>query len=283
MSLNFNFEEKLVEVFEMATQPVGVDVIAGLLQVHCKKQLKDLHVLDAGCGTGKYPQQMINMGVGKFTLLDASLQMCTVAKKNLRAAIENNIVEKVIQIKLPDLPFPDGTFDAVMLNFVLNHLETTDDLDDFSIIETMLHNTRRVLRQQGVVVIVTMLPEVFKTSYWYSKLHEGISNMYSKLFPSLSQYLALFGKCGFECVAAMNFLRKSKSIGIVRYLDPEGPLKKEWRNGTLHYPLASDAEIQELEKTVLDLKEQNALEHFMVSNDHTSEFGAETLLVCVSK
>ena len=68
---------------------------------------QDLHVLDAGCGTGRYSKALTELGVGKLSLLDASPAMLKVAVNKLNAAIEKNGVEKVIEAVLPNLPFQD--------------------------------------------------------------------------------------------------------------------------------------------------------------------------------
>ena len=79
---------------------------------------QDLHVLDAGCGTGHHAKLLVEMGVGKLTLVDASPEMLSIAKLQLKDAIKQNVVNAVIEAKLPDLPFEDGIFDAVMFNNV---------------------------------------------------------------------------------------------------------------------------------------------------------------------
>ena len=79
---------------------------------------QDLHVLDAGCGTGHHAKLLVEMGVGKLTLLDASPEMLSIAKLQLQDAIKQNIVNAVIEAKLPELPFEDGIFDVVMFNLV---------------------------------------------------------------------------------------------------------------------------------------------------------------------
>ena len=57
------------------------------------------------------------MGVGKLCLLDASTEMLNIAKHKLEDNIKHNVVD-IIKAKLPDLPFSDGIFDAVMFNHV---------------------------------------------------------------------------------------------------------------------------------------------------------------------
>ena len=79
---------------------------------------QDLHVLDAGCGTGNYAKALIEFGVGKITLLDASKDMLAVAKEKLKAEIDSGIVDKVVEAKMPPLPFEDGSFDVVLFSLV---------------------------------------------------------------------------------------------------------------------------------------------------------------------
>ena len=79
---------------------------------------QDIHVLDAGCGTGLYAKVLVKMGLGKLTLMDASPKMLSIAQVQLNDAIQQKIVDAVVEAKLPDLPFEDGKFDAVMFNLV---------------------------------------------------------------------------------------------------------------------------------------------------------------------
>ena len=91
--------------------------------------LQDLHVLDAGCGSGRYAKALVDLGVGNMSLLDASVEMLRLAKENLKGSWQTDsvgdkgeLVEEhvrdIIEAKLPTLPFQDGTFDAVMYNYV---------------------------------------------------------------------------------------------------------------------------------------------------------------------
>ena len=75
-------------------------------------------MLDAGCGTGNYAKALIEFGVGKITLLDASKDMLDVAKEKLKTEIEKGIVDQVIEAKMPPLPFEDGKFDVVLFSLV---------------------------------------------------------------------------------------------------------------------------------------------------------------------
>ena len=77
--------------------------------------LKDVHILDAGCGSGSYAKALIDLGVGHVSMLDASAEMLAVAKEKLAKEIEANTVKDIIQAVLPEIPYKDGVFDAVIL------------------------------------------------------------------------------------------------------------------------------------------------------------------------
>ena len=84
------------------------------------QHFQDIHILDGGCGTGQYTEAFISKGLGKATLLDSNPKMLSVAREKLKAAIDDRTIDTVVQAELPDLPFEDGIFDAVMYNFVLH-------------------------------------------------------------------------------------------------------------------------------------------------------------------
>lgn len=79
---------------------------------------QELHVLDAGCGTGQHVKALIDMDVGRLTLTDTSPEMLYVAKEKLDYAIKNNTVDRIFESNFPPFPFEDGTFDAVMFKQV---------------------------------------------------------------------------------------------------------------------------------------------------------------------
>lgn len=79
---------------------------------------QDLHVLDAGCGTGNYAKALLDFGVGSVTLLDASRGMLDKAREKLADEIASGRVKEVVETAMPPLPFPDASFDVVMFNLV---------------------------------------------------------------------------------------------------------------------------------------------------------------------
>jgi SAM-dependent methyltransferase len=71
-------------------------------------------VLDVGTGTGTVAALAAGRGA-RVTAVDAEPSMVAATAARLPGA-------DVRQAILPDLPFPDGTFDVVVANFVINHV-----------------------------------------------------------------------------------------------------------------------------------------------------------------
>jgi ubiquinone/menaquinone biosynthesis C-methylase UbiE len=89
-------------------------------------------VLDVGTGTGVAAEEAGRAGA-RAVGIDRSVGMLTVGRR-ARPDLELLAAEAI------DLPFRDGTFDAVVGNFVLAH---------FTKVETALFDVRRVLRPAG--------------------------------------------------------------------------------------------------------------------------------------
>lgn len=71
-------------------------------------------LLDVGCGTGELVGAARASGIDA-TGVEPDLEMAAMAGERLR--------DVVVVGGLPDLPFPDGSFDDVIANFVLNHVD----------------------------------------------------------------------------------------------------------------------------------------------------------------
>lgn len=106
--------------------------------------VKELSVLDVGCGTGRHSIRLANAGA-KVEALDFSAGMLQQAREKAGAA---DISFRVHDLSEP-LPFPAGTFDRVVCGLVVDHIANLDRL--FS---EML----RVCRPSGCVVVSVMHP-----------------------------------------------------------------------------------------------------------------------------
>ena len=95
-----------------------------------------VRVLDVGTGTGTVAAAACERGA-KVTAIDAEPSMVELA----RQAVPSAEVQTAV---LPDLPFEDGAFDAVVGNFVLNHVGRPREA---------LAELRRVVRPGGRIAL----------------------------------------------------------------------------------------------------------------------------------
>lgn len=274
----FEDYSEVSKIYDNERTAVGVDTIVGLLHVYGGKPLKDLHVLDAGCGTGNYAKALIEKGIGKITLLDANKDMLHLAKVKLSDLIDKKIIHQVVEAKMPPLPFPNGSFDVVLFSLVLHHLDADANGEDFPAMENIFAETKRVLRPKGIMIITEVQPSIIREVIWYSQLNKSLCERYCKLFPSPKQFLTMFGRQGFNCVSKLNVL----GADIFKdYFDLEGPLKSEWRRGVSFFGFATEDEIRDIEQTVQKMIEDRTLEQYVKEHDRTLEFGFLTIFACV--
>ena len=142
-----------------------------------------------------------------------------------------------------------------------------------------MRETKRILRPKGIVFILGPLSSMVRETVWVFQLHSGIKEKLAKRFMSIEQYQALFSRCGYRCISALNFLNLKSQAFFPDYWDTEGPLKMKWRKATCIFDVASDGEIKEMEESVKELREKGILEEYAAKNDHSSDRGILTLLV----
>ena len=111
--------------YEKIRLPAGVNHILGALHVKLGKPLREIRVLDAGCGTGNYAKELLDAGVGHVAMLDVSDAMLDIARIKLKMYLDDGRAH-IIKNRLPTIPYPDGSFDCVLFMAVLHHLDKHD-------------------------------------------------------------------------------------------------------------------------------------------------------------
>lgn len=97
---------------------------------------KGTRFLDVGTGPGIVSAEAVRRGA-EVSAMDADEGMAEIAKRNVPEADVRVAV-------LPEVPFPDATFDAVAGNFVINHVGSPD---------AALAALRRVLKPGGRIAL----------------------------------------------------------------------------------------------------------------------------------
>jgi ubiquinone/menaquinone biosynthesis C-methylase UbiE len=79
-------------------------------------------VLDLGTGTAQIPIEFCRQSPGgRIVAVDAAAHMLAVARENVRrAGFESRIALQLVDAK--GMPFPDGSFPAVMSNSIVHHI-----------------------------------------------------------------------------------------------------------------------------------------------------------------
>ena len=140
-------------------------------------------VLDVGCGTGTLAllaKQRLGAD-GEVRGIDASEQMIERARKKARNENVDVTFETAV---IEELPFPDGTFDAVLSTFMLHHLP--DDVKAAG-----LREVARVLKPGGRLLAVDLTG---KGSFIWRALTAMIGHRLPKDYPE--QLRSLVGDSG---------------------------------------------------------------------------------------
>jgi ubiquinone/menaquinone biosynthesis C-methylase UbiE len=128
--------DDVAEVYERVHAPRFAEVARDLVVV--SEIGPGMRVLDVGTGTGVVAEAVRSAG-GRAAGIDRSLGMLAAG----RAARPD---VPVVAAEAIDLPFRDGTFDAVLGNFVLAH---------FAKVETALFDVKRVTKRGGAIGLTT--------------------------------------------------------------------------------------------------------------------------------
>jgi ubiquinone/menaquinone biosynthesis C-methylase UbiE len=213
---------------------LGIKILLGTFVQHPDKPLHDQRLLDAGRGTGSFLYDI----AGRFdqaTGLDASNGMLEQAREKLASFPNITLSEGY----LPELPFPDNSFDAIMTNQVVHHL---DSGSDFSSLEQLVSETFRVLAPGGSLVIHTSSQEQVNNSYWFGwVIPEAKQRMASRYAP-ISRIRDMVTSIGFKDMRLTAPLEAMYDMNV--YLNPEGPFKAEWRACDSMFALATEEELQ---------------------------------------
>ena len=146
-------------------------------------------------------------------------------------------------------------------------------------IEKTLNEAKRVMASNGILFITEVLPSTIRDALWYSQLNQELCDRYCKHFPTVSQYLNMLETAAYKCVSKFNILGIDN---YDNYIDPEGPLKKEWRKGVSFFTVATEDEINDIENKVREMNEAGTIAHYIKEHERIFEIGLLTILTCVS-
>jgi len=225
------------KVYDATRVPVGVEALIDLL-----KEQKCESLLDLGCGTGNYLVP-VAPHLKKVNCLDYNtgmLEQCAakVEKLGLKhvSLQQGSILER--------LPFDDNSFDAVMINQVLHHVDTNGD---FSGSAKAVSESFRVLKPGGLLWISYSDPEQTLKGYWYNRLIPRVAKEYSLRQIPTTHMEELYKKAGFQGVTSV--VDHAPQQGEA-YFNLTGPTTQCFRNGDSQWSMATAEEISAAEEQV---------------------------------
>ena len=252
---------------------VGAEIVLGAL-ADGRVPLGETHLLDAGCGTGTYAAAVADH-VASLTLIDASEGMLSMAREKLGSdGVDYH------QGRLQDLPFEDGSFDAVMTNQVLHHLGDAEG-GDWAEHAEVFAEYARVLRPGGTLVLNTCSQDQLRNGYWYYTLIPGAAERLRSRYAPLSVIERQAEANGMA--VAGRFVPVGAAIQGSAYLDGSGPLSAAWRQGDSAWSLVEDDELTAATDQVTALGERGELDAFVAAHDAQREaIGQITFVVARS-
>ncbi len=175
------------------------------------------HVLDVATGTGDLAISALKSGIEKVTGIDISAKMLEIGKKKIKEKKLEDRINLLLADSL-DIPFPDNSFDAIMVAFGVRNFE---DLE-----KGLLEMKRVVKPGRKIFILEFSKPEIFPIKQFYNLYFHKIlpffgkrisknSVAYSYLpdtvdkFPERKTFSGIMEKCGY-----VNTDYKSLSFGI---------------------------------------------------------------------
>lgn len=272
---NFERYDDKAYSYSVNRYPVGVEAILSGLK-RCQKPVAQIHLLDAGCGTGNYLQSLAPH-VASVVGVDASLGML----ESARAKQIPNV--KVQQATLQDLPFEDASFDAVMVNFVLHHLDDTHGCDNgFPAVQLALKEIRRVLKPGGALVIQTSSHEQLLDGYWWAELIPQAMAAYKHRYPKLKHLESILSDLGIQDFE--HYIEVDEVLQGESYFDPKGPFNKTYRDADSNWTLVSPQELESALNTLKDHEQNGNLDAYVQTRDALrKEIGQMTFMKALVK
>jgi SAM-dependent methyltransferase len=194
----------------------------------------------------------------------------------------DNPAVQIEQGSITELPFAHETFDGIVCNQVLHHLDPgeSDDADSegFPNVRSFFREAFRVLRPHGVLVINTSSHQQHRDGFWWAALISAAIDRMVPRFPSIDRLRNIFQQTGF--VDFTTAVPLEEVLQGKQYLDPAGPLSAAWRAGDSSWSLTTDEELARAMTNVTSMLDDGSIDAFMEEREMLrAKIGQTTFLV----
>ena len=256
--------------------PVGLEIYLGCF-AGTNRPLLEQSILDSGCGTGNY-LQALKKKVGHLYGLELNKGMLAQAREKCQN--ETNIQLRQGNL-LDPLPYHNDTFDGMMCNQVIHHLVAASSPENLEPLHKLIKEAQRVLRPQGVLVFNTSSPQQLYDGFWWADLIPNAVGRIAKRFPPIEIISSMLKEVGFHrvgIVVPVNAVLQGEN-----YLDPMGPLKKDFRDGDSTWSLATDEELEQAFERVRTMNQKDSMVHYLETRENLRKNIGQTTFIFAYK
>jgi ubiquinone/menaquinone biosynthesis C-methylase UbiE len=245
--------------YDSTRQAIGLDILWGAL-ASTSKTVAEIAVIDAACGTGNYAAALAPH-VASVRCLDLSAGMLEQAKEKLGYLG----TVQFQQANAVEFPVDDDSADAIMLNQAAHHFEDPGVEERFDKLGAFIARAAKVLRPGGVLSINTSSrPQVVDGYWWADLIPEAVATI-GRRYPPLATVQAQLIAAGFHNVRS--YVPLDAVLQQRNYLDAEGPLREDWRNGDSTWSLVSIEELAQAQARVRKMLETGKMNAYLAERE----------------